>query len=67
MCGVEVVVVAACAVGDDDIRCLYVVLECGAGELFGDARCGVPCFGCSVVGHEDVNSSLIMGKEVKVW
>ena len=34
MRGVEVVVVAACVVGDKDVWCWYVVVECGAGELF---------------------------------
>ena len=32
MRGLEVVVVAACVVGDDDVWCWYVVVCCGAGE-----------------------------------
>ena len=67
MCALEVVVVAACVLGDDNVWSLYVVLERGAEELFGDARCRVPCFGCGVVGHEDMDNPLIAGRAVKVW
>ena len=67
MCGVEAVVVAAGFVGDHDLRCWYVIVERGAGNLFGDVRCTVPCFGCGVIGHEDVDSRLIVGSEVEVW
>ena len=55
MRGLEVVVVATCVVGDDDVWRWYVVVECAIGELFGDACRRVPCFGCVVVGHEDVD------------
>ena len=54
MRGVEVVVVADRVVGDDDVGRRYVVVECGIGELFGDACRRVPRFGRGVVGHEDV-------------
>ena len=66
MRGVEVVVVAACVVGDENVWHLYVVVEHGAEELVGDARCRVSCFGCGVVRHEDVNSPLIVSGEVVV-
>ena len=66
MPGVEVVVVAACVVGDDTVLCLYVVVERGAEELFGEACCWAPCFGCGVVRHQDVDSPLIVGWEVEV-
>ena len=62
----EVVVVAAGVVGDKDVWCWYVVVECDAGELFGDARYRVPCFWCVVVGHEDVDGPHILGREVGV-
>ena len=65
MRGVEVVVLAARVTGDDDVWCWYVVMECGAGELFGDACCRVPCFGRRVVGHEDVDGQRIVGREVE--
>ena len=42
MRGVEVVVVVARVVGADDLRCWYVVVQRGAGELFGDTRRRVP-------------------------
>ena len=42
MRGVEVVVVGAHVVGDDDVWCWYVLVERGPGELFGAACCCVP-------------------------
>ena len=66
MRGVEVVVVAARVVGDDDVGRRYVVVECGIGELFGDTCRRVPCFGRGVLGHEDVDGPRIVGREVKV-
>ena len=66
MRGVEAVVVAACVVGDDDVRCLYVVVKRGVGGLFGDARCPVSCFGCGVVQHDDVDSPFIVGRQVEL-
>ena len=59
--------VAARVVGDNHVCCWYVVLECGAGELFGDARCCVPCFRCRVLGHQDVDGPHIVGRGVEVW
>ena len=53
MRGVEVVVVAARFVADDDVGRQYVVVECGIGGLFGDACRCVPHFGYDVVGHEN--------------
>ena len=64
--GVEVVVVAACAVGKDDVWRWYVVVERGAGELFGDACCRAPSFQRGVMGYEDVDGSRIVGREVEV-
>ena len=66
MRGVEVVVVAARVVGDNDVGRRYVVVECGIGELFGDACRRVPRFGCGVVGHQDVDGPCIVGREVEV-
>ena len=66
MRGLELVVVAPRVGGDDDVWCWYVVEERGAGVLFDDARCCVPCFGCCVVGHEDVDGQRIVGREVEV-
>ena len=66
MYGVEVVVVSACFVGDHDAGCWYVVVERGAGELFGDACCRIPCFGGGVVEHEDVDSPGIVGRKLNV-
>ena len=66
MRGVEVVVVAARVVGDDDVWCWYVVVERGAGELSVDACCRGPCFGRGVFGHEDVDDPRIVGREVEV-
>ena len=66
MRGVEVVVVAARVVGNDDVGRRYVVVECGIGELFGDACRCVPRFWCGVAGHEDVDGPRIVGREVEV-
>ena len=44
MRGLEVVVVVTRVVGDDDVWRWYVVVECGIGELFGDACRRVPRF-----------------------
>ena len=66
MRGLEVVVVATRVVGDDDVWRWYVVVKCGIGELFGDACRCVPRFGRGVVGHEDVDGSRIVGREVEV-
>ena len=66
MRGLEVVVVATRVLGDDDVRRRYVVVECGIGELFGDACRRVPRFGRGVVGHEDVDGPRIVGREVEV-
>ena len=66
MRGLEVVVVATRVVGDDDVWRWYVVVECGIGELFGDACRRVPRFGRGVVGHEDVDGPRIVGREVEV-
>ena len=66
MRGLEVVVVATRVVGDDDVGRWYVVVECGIGELFGDACRRVPCFGRGVVGHEDGDCPRIVGGEVEV-
>ena len=62
MCGLEVIAFASRVVGDDDVRRWYVIVECGAREPIGDACRCVPCFGCGVVGHEDVDGPLILGK-----
>ena len=62
MGGVEVVVVAAHVVGDDDVWRWYVVVERGLGKLFGDSCCHVPCFGRGVVRHEDVDGPCIVGR-----
>ena len=67
MHGVEVVVVATRVVADDDVWRRYVVVESCIGELFGDACRRVPRFGRGVVGHEDVDGSCIVGREVEVW
>ena len=66
MRGVEVVVVTACGVCDDDVWRWYVVVERRVGELFGDARRRVPCFERGVVGHEDVDGPHIGGRKVTV-
>ena len=66
MRGVEVGVVAARVVGDDDVWRRYVVVECGIGKLFGDACRRVHRFGCGVLGHEDVDGPRIVGREVEV-
>ena len=66
MRGMEVVMVATGVAGDDDVSRWYVVLECGIGELSGDACRRVPRFGRGVVGHEDVDSPRIVDREVKV-
>ena len=66
MRGVEVVVVAARVLGDDDVGRRYVLVECGIGELYGDACRRVPRFGRGVVGHEDVDDPRIRGRVVKV-
>ena len=66
MRGVEVVMVAACLVSDDEVRWWYVVVERGAGELSGDARRRSPCFGCNVVVHEDLEGPLIVGRKAEV-
>ena len=65
--GVEVIVVAARVVGDNDVGRRYVVVECGIGGLFGDACRRVPRLGRSVVGHEDLDGPRIVGREVEVW
>ena len=65
MCGVEVVVVAARVVGDDDVWRWYVVVDRAVGELFGDACRCVPCFGRGVVEHEDVEGPRIVGRDVE--
>ena len=62
MRGMEVVVVAARVVGDDDVGRRYVVVECGIAELHGDACRCVPRFGRGVVGHEDVDGPGIRGQ-----
>ena len=67
MCGLQVVVVAPRVVGDNDVRCLYVIVERDAGELLGEARCQAPCFGCGVGGHKHVDGPLIMVREDEVW
>ena len=67
MRGLEVVVVATRVLGDDDVWRWYVVVECGIGELFGDARRRVPRIRRGVVGHEDVDGPRIVGREVEVW
>ena len=67
MHGLEVMVVATRVVGDDDVWRRYVVVECGIGELFGDACRRVPRFGRGVLGHEDVDGPRIVGREVEVW
>ena len=66
MRGLEVVVVAARVVGDDDVGRRYVVVKCSIGELFGDACRLVPRFGRGVVGHEDLDVPRIVGREVEV-
>ena len=66
MRGVEVVVVGARVVGNDDVGRRYVVVECSIGELFEDACRCVPCFRRGVVGHEDVDGPRIVGREVEV-
>ena len=66
MRGLEVVVVATRVPGDDDVWRWYVVVGFGIGELFGDACRHVPRFGRGVVGHEDVDSPRIVGREVEV-
>ena len=66
MRGVELVLVAARVVGDDDVGRQFVVVECGIGELFGDACRRVPRFGRGVVRHEDVDGPRIVGREVEV-
>ena len=66
ICGVEVVVIAARVVGDDDVWCWYVVVERGVRELFGDACRRVPCFGPGVVGNEDEDGPPIVGRKVDV-
>ena len=66
MRGVEVVVVAARVVGDDDVGRWYVVVECGIVELSGDTCRRIPQFGSCVVGHEDVDGARIVGREVEV-
>ena len=66
MLRVEVVVVAARVVGDDDVWCWYVVVERGAGELFGDACCRIFCFGRGDVAHGDVDGPRNVGREVEV-
>ena len=58
--------VATRVVGDDDVWRWYVVVECGIGELFGDACRRVPHLGRGVVGHEDVDCPHIVGREVEV-
>ena len=63
--GLEIVVVAAPVVGEDDVWRWYVVVERGAGELFGDARCCAP-FRRGVVGHDDLDGPRIVGREVEV-
>ena len=66
MRGVEVVVVAARVAGDDDVGRRYVVMDCGIGELFGDACDRVFRLGRGVVGQEDVDGPRIVGREVEV-
>ena len=64
---VEVVLVAARVVGDDDVGRRCVVVECGIGELFGDLCRRVPHFRRSVMGHEEVDGPPIVSREVEVW
>ena len=66
MRGVEVEVVSARDVSDDDVWFWCVVGERGAGEQFGEPRCRVPYFGCGVVGVHDEDGPRIMGMEVVV-